>query len=539
MILGALFEIMGIGSIPAFVYLISEPDNFFELFPFINDSFSGNQSNFFIIASFSLIVLFLIKNIFVSYVNYLKNKISFNQQVSLGHKLFKTYINADWNFHINKNSAELLRNVNNEIQIIINNVLIPFLGIAMDSLLIISAFLLLFLVEPFISLITVIVFGCAAFLFIFLSSKKLRVFGRKELVERKNRNKIVMQVLGGLKELKIYQKLDFFTEKYLFSAKKTAKAQTYRHFTGFLPKPFLETFAIVSVFLISIIATLQGRSLNSMLPVIALFAAAAVKILPAAKQILTNFSLIRFNHIAVSSIYDDIKEAESHININNGSNKKDQSFSFTETVSINLVSFKYPDKKSYVLKDKNIEIKKGGFYLLEGKSGIGKTTLLEIICGILKPQSGTILIDGKNMYENLNLWQKKIGYVPQNVFFFDSSIIKNIAPGENTSDINLSLCEEAIQLSCLESFVESLPLGLHSKIGERGIKISGGQRQRIGLARALYQQPELLILDEALSEVDAETENEILHNIRKIDGITIIYVSHKTINITDFVTLSI
>ena len=533
MIVGALLEMVGIGSIPAFVYLISDPDNFFDLFPFIKSSFSENQSEFFIIASIALIILFLVKNIFIAWLNYLKNKISFNQQVSLGHKLFKTYIYAGWNFHVNKNSAELLRNVNNETQIIINNVLIPFIGILMDSLLIISALLLLLFIEPLISAITIIIFGCAAFLFIFLSSKKLKVFGRKELVERKNRNKTVMQVFGGLKELKLYKKLEFFSSKYLQSAKNTAKAQTFRHFTGFLPKPFLETFAIISIFLISLISLSQGRSLNTMLPVIALFGAAAVKILPAAKQILTNFSLMRFNHVAVSAIYDDMKEAEQHQSIHSENDENNPSLNFTKNITINNLSFRYPDKKNYVFKDLNFELKKGGFYLLEGKSGIGKTTLIEILCGLLKPESGSILIDGKDLFENINQWQKKIGYVPQNVFFFDNSVIKNIAPGEDSSEIKQDNCNEAIRLSALSAFIEQLPLGIHSKIGEKGIKLSGGQRQRIGLARALYHQPELLILDEALSEVDIETENEIIENIRKIKDITIIYVSHKTKSITN------
>lgn len=534
MCFAAVLEMIGIGLIPAFIVLISTPDKFFETFKILsswNNYYTSNPEGFFIVFSIFLIVVFIIKNIFVSYVHYYKVwfALKFNSVIST--KLFKSYCYAPWNFHINKNSAEILRNVNNECGLVSNAVLLPFLNLIMDIVLLLLIFVLLFTVDPFVSVLTLTGLGLASVIFLYFTNKKLKNFGRNEVGLRKQRNKTVIQTLESIKELTIYNKINFFIKKYNKSAVKTAKAQTYKQLTAYLPRPFLEVFAISGIFIVSIVFIFQGREFDSMLPILTLFGVAAVKIIPTIKQILLNFSILRFNHFSVIPIYRDLMTLKNQITIDNKENT--EKIIFNDKIEIENVCFQYPEKKTPVIKNFSTKINKGYLTVIKGSSGSGKTTLLNLVSGILTPVKGQILVDGKDIIKNIRSWQDKISYVPQNVFLFDSSIKNNIAPGLLDHEVDISMVNKALKIAQLEEFITSLPEGLDTKVGERGIKISGGQRQRIGIARAIYHKPELLILDEATSEVDLITEQKILKEIKKIKAITILYVGHKQVK-SDF-----
>lgn len=529
MICSTLLEMIGIGAIPAFVYLISNPDAFFDSFNFLRflqQFYEQDPAKFFVLTLFFLILIYLVKNIFISLVQLFKTRLSYKQQIKISTRLFKSYISAPWLFHINRNSAEILRNINNETNIVISSVLIPTLNIVMDIILILLTFVLLFVIEPIVSLFTLASFGLGTMLFVYFTNNKLKDFGKEEMLLRKQRNKTVIQTFGALKELVIYDKLEFYLGKYKESAIKTAKAQTYRQIVSFLPKPVLETFAVIVVFIVSLIFIGQGRDLKNLLPLIALFGAAAIKILPAIKQVLLNFTQIRFNHFSIKPIAEDINENE-HKYLNKNNDWKKEDISFSNIIEIRDVSFRYKDKHHYVIKNLHELIQKGSFTIISGPSGVGKTTLLNIVAGILQPESGTILCDGKNIYNNIKSWQSIVSYVPQNVFLFDDTIKNNIALGELSQDIKDSLIMESLKAAQLENFISFAPKGLETKIGERGVKISGGQRQRIGIARALYHNPELLILDEATSEIDRETEEKIIKALTKRNSLTVLFVGHK------------
>lgn len=523
---GAVLEMASIGSVPAFVYLLSNPEVFFghfESLVSLERFFVQSPERFFIFASVALILVFLLKNLFVSFVHYLKLKLAFKQQVYLGNRLFEAYLKAPFLFHLSKNSAETLRNVNSEANVTVNSFLLPLLNLILDLLLVLLGFIMLVLVEPVVSIFVLIVFGLGSFVFLYATSRRLKKFGNEEVALRKERNKIVLQTLGGMKELRLYQKLDFFAQKYLSSSRQTAHAHTYKLLVAFLPKPFLETFAVIGVFLISALMILRGREMQSLLPVLALIGAAAVKVLPALKQILVNYSQIRFNHFAIHPVYKDITTLEQ---FEATKPKESKEISFEGSLEIRNLSFKYPDKDNWVLKEMSATIPKGSRVFLSGDSGSGKTTFLNLLTGLLEPALGQILADGHSIYEGLESWQKKISYVPQSIFLFDDTIARNIAPGEGLEEMDTERLGKAIEMAQLSEFLESLPSGLNTRIGERGAKISGGQRQRIGIARALYHQPQILILDEATSEIDLETEKRILEGIGKLE-LSIIFVGHK------------
>ncbi|MFW5793750.1 MAG: ABC transporter ATP-binding protein [Bacteroidota bacterium] len=530
MLIGAFLEMIGIGSIPAFIVLISNPVEFFETFSILSplaDYYHKNPEGFFMIASFSLIALFLFKNIFLSFVHYLKTKYSFKQQYLLGLRLFKAYSSAPRSFHVGRNSAEILRNVNNEVTVSINAVLMPFLNLAMDVIMIIWIFVLLFSVDPLISFITLIGFAVGSYLFLLLTNRKLRRLGREELSERKIRNKIVIQTMGGLKELTIYHKVILFINKFRKSAQRTSNAQAYKQFITYLPKPFLEVFAISGIFVISAIFITQGRDFENIIPIMTLFGVAAAKSIPAIKQILQNYTLIKFNHFSVNPIYNDINELKDTENNNSNQNQTSSKVEFNHKIEIENINFKYPEKRDYIIKNFNAEIIKGSFTIIKGSSGVGKTTLLDIISGIIKPIQGQIMVDGKNINNNLLAWQEKISYVPQNIFLFDDSLINNVTLGMEKGEINLEQFHKAIALAQLDDIISDLPEGIDTFIGEQGVRLSGGQRQRIGIARAIYHQPELLILDEATSEVDRSTERKILEEISARLELTMIFIGHK------------
>lgn len=525
MLSGALLEMIGIGSIPAFIYLLSQPEEIFETYSVLKplESFYFDSPvSFFVFVSLLILILFLIKNLFLSFTQLYKTKFSYRQQVNLGNKLLKSYLSAPWNFHTKRNSAETLRNVNNEIQVIINQLLIPSLSIIMDFLLILLTFILLFFVDPFISLISLVIWIAGAVVFLYLTTKRLKEYGKEELSLRKQRNKIVMQALGGQKELKLYKKISAFLKKYNISALKVARAQTYRQMSTFLPKPFFETFAVFGIFLISFLLLMQDKSFESILPLIALFGAAAVKILPSGKQIITNITQIRYNHYAIRPVYNDLEILNRDKEF-----EKTSDIAFKELIELKNISFAFPDRKKEIVKNFSLKIIKGERYRFAGTSGTGKSTLLEIIAGIILPQEGTVLVDGKNIRDNIESWQNYIGYVPQDVFLFDDTIENNITLETQKETLNKLQFQNATQIAHIDNFIESLPDKEQTSIGEQGVLLSGGERQRIGIARALYQQPKLLILDEATSEIDQEAEIAIMESLMKVKDLTILFAGHK------------
>ena len=292
-----------------------------------------------------------------------------------------------------------------------------------------------------------------------------------------------------------------------------------------LPRIFLELVALVGLSLLLFIMLMRNFNINSIIPIVGVFAAAAFRIMPSVNRIIGQFQILRYGMPIINKIYKDITLINlDDKNLNEDGNK----ILFNEKIQLNNIEYSYETRPKVVLSEVKFDIPIFSHVGIIGESGSGKTTLVNLILGLLKPQKGEIKVDGINIRSNLRSWQNQIGYVPQNIYLTDDTLKNNIALGLKNEDIDSSSINDSIKLAGLESLVASLPNGLETMVGERGVQISGGQLQRVGIARALYNKPKVLILDEATSSLDLDTEKKVMKEIENLKGsITLIIISHR------------
>ncbi len=528
MIISSLLETLGIGAVPGFVIIASNPEKL-QAYPVIVEILNffklHTQKEIIIFGAIALILVFVAKNIYLTIFNYYKIRFVFNRQASLECKLFERYLFAPYVFHLKNNSSSLLRNVTTEVQILTLRLIIPSLQMMMDIIMVGAIFILLMFVEPMITLVTIGFMIFFNFIFLKYTNRKIKEFGKDVQYQRGSKIKIVNEGLGGIKDVKVLHKENYFYNAFKVSAKRTSNSHHYSQFISTLPKPYIETLAVVSLLLITLILIVQERSLVSIIPILALFGSASVKLMPAIRDITKGYSNFRYNLFVVDPIYDDIKK----INVEKESRKKGSlGFDFRSNIEIKALSVRYEGQVSNAVDNVDASIVKGEIVAFVGASGAGKSTLVDTLLGLIKPESGDILVDGESILNRIPSWQKIIGYVPQNIYLIDDTIKGNVCFGIPKQEIDEKQLYQSLGDSQLLDFIRTLPEGINSLIGERGARLSGGQRQRIGIARALYHKPALLILDEATSALDNVTEKHVMDAIEKFRGkITIIIIAHR------------
>jgi len=398
-----------------------------------------------------------------------------------------------------------------------------------------SILILLFYFSWQSTLLIFILFGSLTIFLYSHHKKRLNQLGlmRNELSQFQLRN--IQDGIGGIKEIKLLGREAYYLNQFQKNTEKLANANIENAIITGTPRLIVEFFAICCVSAIIILFLVLGKSIIEILPTLGLFFVAAYKMIPSFNKILLLMNRIKFSSDAVKRILNllnefksEQKEAIHYESQSMGSLEKD--------IQIKNIFFKYPNRTEHVLKNVNFIIKKNSFIGIGGESGSGKSTLIDIIMGILKPDSGEVLVDNRSIFNSVDSWQKKIGYVSQNIFLSPDTIKKNIALGISESEINDDLINDVIKKCSLENFINSLELGINTQIGEGGSLISGGQKQRIGIARALYNKPEILIFDEATSALDNEIENEILDEILTFKKeFTLIFITHRetTLNYCD------
>lgn len=368
--------------------------------------------------------------------------------------------------------------------------------------------------------------------------KTINRLGNQRRIYVTKNTQCIQQAFGGIKEVKVLGREEYFIhmydKQYRYVADAKRKVSTY----SMMPKPLMETICVIALLSVVSVKIMRGVDLEYFIPTLSVFALSVIRMLPSSSRIATNLGNIMFGKASIDAVYHDLKEVEEL-----QKNKKEQilekrEIPFEKEIVIKDLSFKYENTDKHVLNSVNLKIPKNSSVALVGASGAGKTTLADIILGVLEAESGEVLIDGVSAWDNISAWQRKIGYIPQNIFIMDDTIRRNIAFAVEDEMIEDEHIWQALEEAQLKDFVESLEDGLDTIIGERGARISGGQRQRIGIARALYHNPEVLILDEATSALDNETEAAVMEAIDKLSGKkTLIIIAHRlsTIENCDFV----
>lgn len=538
MIVAAIFETVGIGAIFPFVGILTDPTVIKEqaILSFIYKFFHFQSINGFIVfAGIALLGVFFIKNVYLLLFNYLQVRVILNQQVKLSRSLFKEYLTKPYVFHLQRNTSELLRNINSEITKVFQGIIIS--GFQLLTEILVTSFILVLLIitAPLATIVASTLLGGSVFLFFRIFRKKINHLGTEQQTVNAAMIKWINQGLGASKEVKVSGKEDFFVNAFTHQSQLGAKNSRQLSLLNQVPRYFIETIMVTIVLITMLIIVFKGSNTTSLVSTMALFAMAAFRLMPSITRVVGFITAIRYSQPALSIVYDDLfLNKDQHKNndtlfskensINVGQNEK----VFTDSIKLNDISFKYPNQKDFSVRDVSLTIPIGQSVAFIGESGAGKSTIVDIILGLFHPQNGEILVDGKDLDDQRTLWQQKIGYIPQSIFLSDDTIRGNIAFGLDENQIDEDEVWRALEQAQLKEFVESLPEQLNTTVGERGVRLSGGQRQRIGIARALYHNPEIIFMDEATSALDNETEKEIM---KAIDGLkgekTLIIIAHR------------
>lgn len=533
MIVGAMLEAVGIGAILPLISLMGQPD-FLVRHPEIGHIAEVlgivSHTQLIMVCAVGLIVIYLIKNAYMAWETKLQIDFSLRNQINFSTELMNNYLCKGYLFHLDHNSATLLRNVNVGGQVIYTALLMSTFTLLTELITAFTIWLMLVAVDAFTAVVVAGIMGAMMYGII-------KAFRRNISKQAKIQNdfaagyiKCVNQGLGAIKETKVMRKEQYFLEEFSRTYQQYGEANRKYLFINQLPRMIIETM-VVSGLLVMIVAKLaMGSTPEEIVPLLGVLALAAFRLMPSANRIVNLFNTIKFQQPLFYELYPelmDIKERQE-------SRKESYYLSdqpelkFEKSIQVNKLRFAYPEGREDVLRDVSFTIGKGDFAGIIGPSGAGKTTFVDILLGLLKPSDGNIKVDGQDIFDNIRSWQANLAYVPQSIYLIDGSVKENIALGVAPENIDNARVEKSLHMAELYDFVSDLPEGMETRVGERGVKLSGGQRQRIGIARALYQQPEVLILDEATSALDNDTEKSITDTILKLKGqITIIAIAHR------------
>ncbi len=531
MVLGALFDVIGIGAVPAFVAMLSMPEKL-QQYPVVIGIMQTLQLQFdrtlVIRGAVILILLFIIKNTYLVWFYNRQYRIIEYHRIRLADRLFSAYMYAPYSFHLSRNSAELLRNVQVETLEIVRTVISPVLEIAMGVFMTFFTVVLLLSTTPWIGLAAVLFIGGGSALFYISIRKRLNHYGQVAKKEWKESVKAINQGLGALVEARTLNTESYFTTIFRHSVSTFARVERLRQVVSKISPAVVESIAVCGLLAGVILMLLAGVGTETMLPIMALFGVAAVRLRQSTSQIVNGLSQLQYGIVAIPHVTDDIQFIESSAYFRQRSKHTGQALPFEHTIEIENITFAYPESDTNVIEGLSAIIKKGESVAFVGPTGSGKSTIINILLGLLEPKSGTIKIDGQPTQKNLTGWLRHVGYIPQTIFLLDDSIRNNIAFGIQATHIDDDKVWKAAKLAQLDDFIRTLPQGLDTIVGERGVRLSGGQRQRVGLARALYHEPEVLVMDEATSSLDNHTESLVMQALTSVkEGRTFIMIAHR------------
>ena len=526
MIFGTFLELCGVGLILPMIKIFTDQQFLNSIY--VKLEIEPLEFNLLLISSTALFLLFFLLKNFYLWIVLKKYSYFFTKyEANLQSKLFKGYLKKTLAFLKENNSSDIVTNIINISSFFSSVYLNAFILLILDIIMQLSILILLLYFSWESTLLIFVIFGGLALLLYTSSKRKLFLIGqtRNKFSEIQLAN--LQEAIGGIKEIKLTGRENFFSEKFEQTTNTLADASYQNSVIAGTPRLFIEFISVASIATIVVFLTSLEKTFEEIIPILGLFLAAAYKMIPSLNKILLMFNRLKFSNDAVNKIYYILDDFQKNQKYNSKQKDNRKKIDFNE-VNIKNLSFKYEKRNQIILKDINITFKKNSFTGITGESGTGKSTLIDLIMGINSPTQGQIYLDSIPISKIISDWQYSIGYVDQNIFLTPGNIIKNIGFGIPVEEIDMSLIKEAVRQSSLDKFVDNLENGLETEIGEGGALISGGQRQRIGIARALYNKPKILIFDEATSALDIETENEILNEINKLKSqITMISISHR------------
>ncbi len=525
-----LLEVMGVASILPFMQLMSDPQSI-DTNPWLSSlyTFFEFSSHFDFLLSFGIGIMVIIgfSSIFSIMTVWLQYSYSWAIAHNLSTRLLKTYIHKPYGFFINTNTSKLTTYIIGEVGTITSGVLIPIIELFTRSFTALAIFALLLWVEVKIAVFMFLALGGAYLLLYVIQKKILRKIGKHRIEMNLLRYKSLQELMNGIKTITVHNQRGFFYNRFEEASDQFCKVQPKYNLLLAWPKYLLEVLAFGSILGITLFLFVRAGDIQSTIPRLSLYAVAGYRLLPALQRAFASAAKLRHNFPIVEKLYDDLLlslEKKAPVTL------QKTSVPFEKSIDLKQLSFSYSNSKQEILKNFNIKIEKGQTIAFCGSTGSGKTTLIDLIVGLLQPDEGQIEIDGNNLdSKSIKSWRDNLAYVPQDVFLFDDSILRNITMGKGEGDFDKKRLEKATKMADIFDFIQTeLPQKFESKVGEKGVKLSGGQRQRIGLARALYSNPKVLILDEATSALDSITEKGIIESLKHLpSGLTTIIIAHR------------
>ena len=483
-------------------------------------------------------ILFVFKNIYLLLINYILHKFIYNKYTKVSVRLLKKYIEMPYINHLQINSAFLQRNVNTEVFWLFANIMVPGITFLTELIVVFVIIIALFFINPFTTLMLIFGFAIILLSIMFSIKRKMDALGLVSQSYFGEMIKSVNQSLGSVKLTKVSGTAKYFLDIYKSNIEKYSNNTANLKNIAQWPRYFIEVIIVITVVVFAIFMTHGNSDLKVNLPILSFFGMAAIRLMPSFNRITSSYTNIRYYSASLNVVSDESIKTNS--DQRNDTKKQSSEIIFNEDIEFRNVDFIYPGAIKHSIEGLSFKIKKGQSVALIGKSGSGKTTIVDLLCGLLKLDNGKILVDGRDIFNNLTEWRKLISYVPQDIYLLDDSLRNNIAYGKSSEEIDDDLIGYVTKLSMLDSYIKDLELGLETSIGENGVKMSGGERQRLGIARALYNQPELLILDEGTAALDNKAQEYVTNSINSIaKKITVITIAHRldTIKNSDVILL--
>ena len=533
-VLGSFLETLGVSAILPFIEAILTPEtviNKWYVKPFINIFQLTDTNMIIIVIGIGIIIVYFAKNFYLYLSTIVQTIFRSKIQKNLSTKMLKTYMERPYEYFVSINTAEVIRGIGVDVTGVYNLMdnLFRFLGELFTAFLI-SLFIIL--TDAFMALCIIVIAG-ACFAVITLGlKKKTKYLGEQKQITDTARGNCAYQAIMGFKEIKVTQTTEHFIKAYDEAYERQRVAEVRNEYIANIPERLIEAMCVAVLIGVICMKIGMGTDMAGFVPKLGVFAVAAFRLLPSVSRMTRYMNGIIFHTTFLQSVYTSLMEISDYkkenMPVQEDTEVQVEHKQFKEELLVKDIDWQYQGGNKYILKELSMTIKRGESVGFIGASGAGKTTLADIILGLLKPQKGTILVDGMDIYRYPKLWSKIIGYVPQSVFLADDTIRSNVAFGYADTDIEDEYVWRALEQAQLKKFVEGLPEGLDTQVGERGIKFSGGQRQRVAIARALYNNPDIIVLDEATSALDNETEKAVMEAIDALQGHkTLIIVAHR------------
>ncbi len=489
----------------------------------------------------TLIVIYIFKNIYIVFCAYMQSRFVGRNRSRAMRNLLSQYLHRPYEYYFHADSATILRTIYSDMENTFNVMLLSFNFIA-EAIVCLCLSIVLLWMDIKMCLLMVFLLGGTTLLVVSNVKPKLNRVGKESMDELSNVYKGILQSVEGVKEVKVFHKEVYFLNEFEKCAKRYARHQIFNNVLSIIPRQLIETVTIVGILLYVAVSLMMDVDITVLVGLVGAFGVAAMRLLPSVNRLNTHMANISFFESALTNIYENINmdevRAQEKLEILHNRSLEEKEITLHKSIELINITYRYPQTEHYIFKEANMIIPKGKSVGVVGVSGSGKTTIIDILLGLLELENGTVQSDGTDIREAYASWLSRVGYIPQSIYMLDDTIGNNIAFGVEEEQIQEERIWAVLEEAQIKDFVQSLPNKLNEEISERGIRISGGQKQRLGIARALYHNPELLIFDEATSALDQETERALMEAIESLQGQkTMVIIAHrlKTIENCDMI----